>query len=88
MNTAPSRAIFDGIFRGKAPGLSEFGALLQFIPTPAVLAIHPERIDRRGQQRCTQINCFFTTRSSGKAIRGLVQQTDQPDFQQRAETIS
>ena len=37
MNTAPSRAIFDGIFRGKAPGLSEFGALLQFIPTPAVL---------------------------------------------------
>ncbi len=37
MNTAPSRAIFEGIFRGKAPGLSEFGALLQFIPSPAVL---------------------------------------------------
>jgi hypothetical protein len=39
MNTAPSRALFDGIFRGKAPGLSEFGALLQFIDSPAVLVL-------------------------------------------------
>jgi len=42
MNAAPSRALFDGIFRGKAPGLSEFGALLQFIKTPAAL-VHSQK---------------------------------------------
>lgn len=37
MSVAPSRVIFDSLFRGKAPGLSEFGALLQFIDSPSVL---------------------------------------------------
>lgn len=37
MSNAPTRAIFDSLFRGKAPGLTEFGALLQFIDGPAVL---------------------------------------------------
>lgn len=37
MSVAPSRVIFDSLFRGKAPGLSEFGALLQFIESPSVL---------------------------------------------------
>jgi two-component system sensor histidine kinase AtoS len=68
MNTAPSRALFDGIFRGKAPGLSEFGALLQFIDSPAVLVLTQKDIIATVNSNLLKLTAFSQPELLGKPI--------------------
>ena len=71
MNTAPSRALFDGIFRGKAPGLSEFGALLQFIDSPAVLVLTQKDIIATVNSNLLKLTAFSQPELLGKPIEVL-----------------
>jgi len=68
MNTAPSRALFDGIFRGKAPGLSEFGALLQFIDSPAVMVLTQKDIIAVVNSSLLKLTAFSQPDLLGKPV--------------------
>jgi len=68
MNTAPSRALFDGIFRGKAPGFSEFGALLQFIDSPAVLVLTQKDVIAAVNSNLLKLTAFSQPELLGKPI--------------------
>jgi PAS domain S-box-containing protein len=68
MNTAPSRALFEGIFRGKAPGLSEFGALLQFIDSPAVLVLTQKDVIAAVNSNLLKLTAFSQPELLGKPI--------------------
>jgi two-component system sensor histidine kinase AtoS len=71
MNTAPSRAIFDSIFRGKAPGLSEFGALLQYISTPAVLISTQKEVIAAVNSGVMKLTAFSQAELLGKPYEVL-----------------
>ncbi len=71
MSIAPSRQLFDSIFRGKAPGLSEFGALLQFIDSPAVLVYIQKGIITSVNSSLLKLTAYSQNDVLGKPISVL-----------------
>lgn len=71
MSIAPSRILFENFFRGKAPGLSEFGALLQFIDSPAILVFIQKGLITSVNGSLLKLSAFPQADLLGKPISTL-----------------